>query len=207
MLYRYIVFDVDGTLINTEQAIITSLQRVLREELGRDYQLAELGFVLGIPGAVALSQLGIAEIARVNAKWNDYLDEARHLVSLFPGVAETVATLLSLGAVTGIVTSKTAAELRNDFGPFGLLDRFAHVVCADDTMRHKPDPDPIRKFLADAGAEPAQALYVGDTIYDSRCAGSAGVKFALAAWGARAPGVPCDHLLDSPADLLGLCAR
>jgi HAD hydrolase, family IA, variant 1 len=64
--------------------------------------------------------------------------------------------------------------------------RLFHVT-ADQTARHKPDPEPLLELLRRAGIRPEQALYIGDTIHDAQCAAGAGVAFGLAAWGADSP--------------------
>ncbi|MGG4522175.1 HAD family hydrolase [Aneurinibacillus migulanus] len=184
-LYSCIVFDVDGTIIDTEKAVLSSLQKVLKIETGRNYTFDELSFALGIPGTVALERLNVTHIEQVNKRWNEYLKEFFHYVRVFPGLEETIKELHSLGITTGIVTSKTKTELINDFYPFGLNDYLPYTICADDTEKHKPNPEPLLKFLKIAEVSPSEVLYIGDTYYDMQCAQSANIDFALALWGAK----------------------
>jgi len=202
-MYEWIIFDIDGTLIDTEKAIINSLQKVLQEELGSHYDYEDLLFVFGIPGAVSLQQLGVKDIESARKKWDKYVEEFYHEIHVFPGIKETLQELSRRGVKTGIVTSKTREEFENDFLPFGLMDYLNHVVCADDTVKHKPNPEPLLKFLSLFGANPAKAVYIGDTIYDANCAGGAKIDFALAVWGANLTvNIDAKYKLKDPGEIL-----
>ena len=132
MRYHTIIFDIDGTLLDSEYANLHALQDTLLERTGRQMPIESLAFALGLDGY------------------------------------------------------------------------FAAVVCADDTPAHKPDPAPLLECLARLGAGQSEALYVGDSVYDSLCAQRAGVDFALALWGCRGPRPPAAHLPAAPGDLLRL---
>ncbi|WMT43049.1 HAD family hydrolase [Paenibacillus sp. D2_2] len=202
-IYKTFIFDVDGTLINTEEAVFGSLQKMLELEYNKSYKREELSFVLGIPGSRALPQFGIEDIERANELWNRYMKDFMDSIHVYPGVEELLCTLASRGVQLGIVTSKTKAELKDDFEPFGLLKYLSVVVCADDTEHHKPHPEPIHKFLEVAGADPDSAIYIGDTVYDSSCARDSKVAFGLATWGANpAHNIEADHYFQNPEEIL-----
>ncbi|MFF2887303.1 HAD family hydrolase [Paenibacillus sp. NPDC057967] len=204
-MYQTFIFDVDGTLIDTEKAVLGSLQKMLKLDYGQHLEAEQLSFVLGIPGADALPQLGIEDIDRANERWNEYMVDFAHTITIFNGINHTLMALNNEGVTTGVVTSKTTDELQADFVPHGLMDKLHYVVCADDTARHKPHPDPLLKFLELSGADPASSVYIGDTIYDAQCARDAGVDFALALWGCSdSDAIDAKHRLSSPSELLTL---
>lgn len=208
-MYDCIIFDVDGTLIDTEAAVLGSLKKFLAEK-GCTVPVDEnLRFVLGIPGKDALSQLGIQDTEEGCRIWNEYMKEFMDDVHPFQGIREVLAELKSKGIRTGIVTSKTRQELEDDFVPFGLMDQLDDVVCADDTEKHKPCPEPLLKFLEISGADPAQSIYIGDTAYDAECASEAHVDFGLALWGAPSPDQikAAAHRLKHPSDIIGLAGN
>lgn len=184
-MFQCVIFDVDGTLIDTEVALKKSLQKVLLEENGNEYSFADLDFILGIPGHVVLESLGIHDIERVNRVWNSYLKDFSDQIKTFDGIELVLQKLRAKNIVKGIVTSKTRKELEDDFIPFGLMKYLDFYVCADDTEKHKPSPDPILKFLEISGISSEKAIYIGDTNYDSLAATGANVRFALALWGAK----------------------
>lgn len=202
-MLKCIIFDVDGTLLDTEDAVKTSLQRVLKEELNRDFSSDELDFVLGIPGKASLEQLEIADIPRVSEKWNEYMLECKHLIKVFDGIEPLLKRLQTMKIATGIVTSKTQTELDHEFVPYGLMPFLDAYVCASDTERHKPFPDPILKFLERTGFAASEVVYIGDTVYDYQAAAAADVPFILARWGAKTnKGIDAFMEIDQPDDVI-----
>jgi len=207
-VYNCIIFDIDGTLLDTENAILASLQKVLYEELNKNFSLDELRVAFGIPGEIILKKFGITDASNGLVKWNRYVKEYFHTIRVFDGVEDTLIKLNEMGILTGIVTSKTKDEYIADFLPFGLNNYFKLVICADDTAQHKPHPDPLLKFLELSGADKSKTIYVGDTKYDMDCAFNAGIDFALALWGAKSSkGINANYILDNPRKILKLIEK
>lgn len=207
-MYKTIIFDVDGTLINTEKAVLGSLQKMLFVEFNKFYNFDELSFVLGIPGSSSLPQLRIKDIDRANDLWNIYMKEFSDSISVYPGIEYLLGQLHKQKIKIGIVTSKTRVELTDDFEPFKLMKYLSYVVCADDTNLHKPNPEPILKFLEISKANPQQSIYIGDTIYDAQCARDSGVSFGLAVWGAdKEIKIHANHYFNTPNEILHYATR
>lgn len=207
-MYRYVAFDVDGTLLNTESAAIKSLQKLLHEEQNRDLTDQEVSFVMGMPSEKSLERLGFACVEQAARRWGELYREYAHEIRLFPGVADVIRELAAKGVVTGVVTSKSRKEWEDDIVPFGLTEFLPIVICADDTEHHKPHPEPLLRFLSLAGAKPEETLYIGDTEYDAACALAAGVDFALALWGAKHPEtITAEHRLREVGELLSLVSQ
>jgi HAD superfamily hydrolase (TIGR01549 family) len=203
-LYNCILFDIDGTLLDTEKAVIYSLQKLLESEYAIKCSPKELSFCLGIPGAAALKTFNIHNVEAACRLWNQYIKEYYHEICVFPHLEEVVKQISQWNVKTGIVTSKTRQELIDDFYPFGLQNYFQYIICADDTKKHKPEPEPILKCLEVANASPQGTIYIGDTIYDMECAKGAGIDFALALWGAKNHDLAATVKLSHPKEILEL---
>ena len=201
---KHIIFDVDGTLVDSRDAILSSLQEMLRKKTGRETEKEQLTFALGITGEDGLRKLGIPE-----GEMDDAMKLSLSLmpkygdrIRIFSGIRELLAQLKERGFHLGIATSRTKAELSAD-GACGLAECFDMIICADDTERHKPSGDPVKEYLRRMNADPEDAVYIGDTKNDMLCAKDAGVEGALALWGCvSAAHIRADHYLNQPAAVL-----
>jgi phosphoglycolate phosphatase-like HAD superfamily hydrolase len=123
-----------------------SLQEIILCEQNKLVEIANLKFSLGIPGETTLSMLGMTDIKKSNDKWNELYRGLFHTVKLFDDIKETLMALKRGGFSLGVVTSKTEEELLYDFEHFSLMQYFDCYICADDTIKHKPAPEPILKY-------------------------------------------------------------
>ena len=204
MKFKHIVFDVDGTLIDSETAVLKSLQKTLQEE-GITKSLEELKFALGIPGRDALLILKINDLERVEEKWMKNVTIYADEITLFDGVKQVIQELKSKNFKLGIITSKTKEEYNTDFIKFNIHSYFDLVICADDTIKHKPDGEPMEKYIEITGASKEEIIYIGDSIYDMQCSKNAGVNSALALWGAHNPEkIESNYKLKYPKDILAI---
>ena len=204
-MFECIIFDVDGTLIDTEFTVKKSLQKLLLEETQKEYSWDELDFILGIPGHVTLEKFGLKNVHEASRRWNSYMIDFKHKVKVYDGIEETLRRLKAQHITTGLVTSKTHTELNDDFIHFGLMPYLDFYVSASDTARHKPFPDPLLKFMEISGIKAEQAIYIGDTAYDQQAADAARVKFGLAMWGAKNPDqIKAYVQIGNPSEILNL---
>ena len=200
--YKHVIFDIDGTLINNEHAVIQSLQDTLKKVQGKEYTTKSLEFALGITGENALIQLGVEDIVEAQRIWDELVFEYLPDLTLFNGIYETIQALKEQGMQLGIVSSKTKSEFAVEFESFSITPFFDTIILSDDTKKHKPNPEPILAYLEKAHAKPEETLYIGDSIYDMQCAASAHVDGALALWGSKMH--ECDlakTLLSDPWDV------
>lgn len=207
MNYRHIVFDVDGTLLSSSLADMRGLQDTVAELTGQVLPLEELRFSQGIPGVATLKRLGLEHIPNAHALWVENVKRYRDSIRLFDGIRETVEALAEQGYGLGIVTSRIRREFDVEFPRYGISALFQTVLCADDEgAGHKPAPDPLLKYMELTHTTPQELLYVGDTVYDSQCAHSAGADFALALWDNADPTVSAEVALEHPQQLLSFLA-
>lgn len=204
-MIQAIIFDVDGTLINSAEAVLASLRRLVHEGLGREVPEQRLRQYLGWPTVQTVVDLGFTDIPAAVRMWDDFYSQARHLRGPFPGIRELLPELRRRGVRLGTVTAMVRAEYVAGFLPYGLDPWLDVSVCADETPRPKPAADPLLAALARLEVAPGAALYVGDTAVDWQCARAAGVPFALVRYGpVQESGVAAAICLDSPEQLLTL---
>lgn len=183
MKYKHIIFDIDGTLIDTEYAVIHSLIKTITELTGIIPPYEDLKFVLGITGRKALEQLKIQDIERGLKLWDINMKLYQHTIRPFQNIRKCLHFLSMKGYSLGIVTSKRHIEYQTDFEPLGLAKYFTSIICADDTDEHKPNAAPLLTYSAKTNTNIQDSLYIGDSIYDAQCAANAGMDFGLALWG------------------------
>lgn len=202
-MYKAFLFDIDGTLLNTEETILKSLRRAIEEETGEVIEDRNLVHALDAPADKALIQLGIQDQSAIQEKWSAYASENRGLIHVFPGVIEVLEGLKQQGYHVGIVTSKTKQEFEDKAAPFELQTYVDDIVYAEETTNHKPSGDPILAYLDKANLEAADAVYIGDTLQDEKSARAAGTDFGLAAWSATPhEDAQPDHTFKEPSDIL-----
>lgn len=203
MKYKHIIFDIDGTMLDSAYADLMALQKVLWELQNKRYEIADLHFALGIPSEVALRQLDIEDIPMASKLWSDYTKELSYTMKLFDGIKELLIELSDKGVKLGIITSKNRSEYFNDFSPFGLDAYFDTVITVEDSISPKPSAAPMISYLTKTGASPQDVIYIGDTLYDWECAQNAGVDFGLVMWGSHpAKQINTAYSFKSPEEIL-----
>lgn len=204
-----VLFDLDGTLIDTNQLIVESFQHVFRSELGREVTPAEIYPNFGEPLRTTFARYDPDRADDLVAVYRVYnLSQHDRMVRPFPGVPGAVAELQAAGVRLGVVTSKYTDLARRGLRVCDLEDYFPVVVGVDQTQRHKPEPEPALRAMALLGVEPGpRVLMVGDSPLDVACGRAAGCATAAVGWAVnRAPLAACrpDHWAEQPADLVRL---
>ena len=207
--YRVVLFDLDGTLIDSGPIILASMEHAVRTVLGRTIPRDELGLTIGGQGIVAQMQAidpeRADELVEVYKRHNDGLHET---LEAFDDLLALLPKLRAAGRRLGIVTAKRhrTVELALDRFPV-LRDDFDVVVAHEDTERHKPDPDPVLLAVERLGASPEETAYVGDSPFDIRAAKAAGAFAIAVGWGGIHPDERLlaeepDAFVRSPEELL-----
>jgi pyrophosphatase PpaX len=179
-----VLFDFDGTLMDTNQIIIESWQHTFRTVEGKERPLESIISTFGEPLFVTmeklLPQVTVEEGAAI---YRGYLKKNyTELISPFPGMVELVKELKQQNYKTGLVTSRMKETTRQGLDQFGLADYFDCVITCEDVVKHKPDPEPIYIALERLSAKKSETIMLGDSIFDILCAKNAGVKSVLVSW-------------------------
>ena len=211
LMFKHFIFDIDGTLIDTESTGVNSLIDTVRELMGRDMSYEESYSYFGCPSAKVGGLLGYDGPEDFGAVWERNFIRLSHLIRPFPGVDRVLQNVKAAGRGTGCVTSRNRFEFNKDVHLAKLLPYIDHSVCMEDTLKHKPEPEPVLKYFSKVreatgvSVDPASCIYIGDTLSDSLCARSAGCRFALADWRKRSKDkIPADFVLTDTAEILDL---
>lgn len=215
---RAVLFDLDGTLIDSTELILTSYEHTFRQHLpGRCPDRPALVRTMGRSLLASLENLaeeaGAADPAATALLMIEtYRGFQRvHEVRLMKPVSQMNDVLAELGRrgyVVGMVTSKMETPARRPLERYGLAPLLSLCVFHDDTDRHKPDPAPLVLAAERGGFEPAETAYVGDSTHDMLAGRAAGMKTIAALWGpytrADLDETGPDAYVASPEDLLAL---
>lgn len=207
-MYRLAVFDIDGTLIDTERTGVESLIVTVRELLGLDLPYEEAYKAFGIPSNKVAGLYGYADSALFGERWEENFIALSHHIAPFSGVLGALRRIKATGIETGVVTSRSHFEFEYDKFLREMVPYLGHIVCAEDTPHHKPHPGPLLhciKLASDAlGSRilPAETIFLGDTDHDWACARDAGCDFALADWKGRGwQGIPARYKFSDAAGM------
>lgn len=181
-----ILFDLDGTLVDTIELIMKSMEFTFRDFDGprpsRDVWLEGLGITLRTQ--LAAWARTPAELDWLIARYRVYQSEHHdQMTAPYPGVTEVLHELRSAGHPMALVTSKFHALATRVLRHVEFVSHFDTVVGGDSIENPKPHPDPVFKALADLGRPAHEAIFVGDSPHDIRSGNAAGVATAAALWG------------------------
>jgi pyrophosphatase PpaX len=206
--YPIVLFDLDGTLVDSGAMILSSFRHATRTVLAReipDEQLAALVGGMNIHDQMrTLDAERVEDLVRVYREHNEPLHAD---LQAFRGVEDLLAELTSQGRKLGIVTSKRRRTVDLAFAVLPIERFFDVVVTSGDTQRHKPHPDPVLLALEQLDARAGDAAFVGDSPFDVRAGKAADVFTVAVSWGglhneSRLVEAGADVVVHSPEDLL-----
>jgi pyrophosphatase PpaX len=207
--FRIVLFDLDGTLIDSGPIILASMQHAVRTVLHREIPPDELGLTIGGQGIVAQMRAIDADHAdELLAVYKEHNDGLHETLEAFDELIALVPRLKAEGRRLGIVTATRHRTVALALDRFPVLrDDFDVVVAHEDTELHKPDPDPVVLAIERLGGTPPDAAYVGDSPFDIRAAKAAGAFAVAVGWGGIHPDERLlaeepDAFVRSPEELL-----
>ena len=199
---KALVFDLDGTLIDSAADIHLAASKVLKQEnlppITLDQTRSFVGHGAGILITRVMAAVGLPASLVAHQRLLDaflaHYETAVQLTTLYPGVLDALATLQRDGWLLAICTNKPLKPTQAVLAHFNLLKTFPVIIGGDSLPQRKPDPQPLQAAIAALGGP--VTLFVGDSEVDAETATRAGIDFALYTEGYR----------KSPIDTLPHCA-
>ena len=206
------IFDFDGTIMDTREAIVLAKQETMRQMGLPVADEQACAGTIGLSGKIGFQKLfpelsdEMLELCMQN--YRRAFDDIKEKVppTLFPGVIDTLDKLKEQGIMLTIATSRNGKSLREFLDQMKIAKYFSYLVAAEDTSLLKPNPEPVIKTLKDLSYSPEQALVIGDMPYDIQMGKSAGVYTCGVTYGnsdrneLREAGA--DFIIDSISELI-----
>ena len=207
MRYDPILFDLDGTVVDSGAIILASLRHATQTVLGQTIPDERLLATVG--GSGLASQMRdfdperVDELVRVYSEHNAPLHSE---LAACEGMPELLEDLKAEGRRLGIVTAKRRKTVQLAFDTLPIEHLFDVVVAGDETERQKPHPEPLLRALAQLGADSKTAAYVGDSPFDMQAARAGGLTAIAATWGRihnreRLEQAEPDHIVETMEEL------
>ncbi|HUK43812.1 MAG TPA: HAD family hydrolase [Gaiellaceae bacterium] len=207
MRFPVVLFDLDGTVVDSGGIILASMRHATRTVLGREISDEALMAAVGGPGLEAqMRDLGgdehLDELVRVYRAHNEPLHDR---LELFAGMDDVLLRLKEEGRKLGLVSAKRRTTVELAFAATAIGHLFDVVVGGDEAPRQKPAPDTLLVALERLGAAPADAVYVGDSPFDMSAAKAGGLHAIGVTWGGvhdRSLLSEADEVVETPRELL-----
>lgn len=207
MTIKTILFDLDGTLIDTNALIIQSFTHTFEKHTGRTYTEEEILPFIGPPLIDTLRNVDLEQADAMMITYREHNIKLHNtLVKPYPTVVETIKALHEAGYTLGIVTTKITETAKLGLEITGLLPYFEVIIGLTEVTHAKPHPEPVLKALDALGKTPFDALMVGDNYHDIEAGQNAGTKTAGVSWSIKGKetllSYKPDYMLEEMSDLL-----
>lgn len=202
-MIQTVIFDIDGTLIDSLPINAHALQLVAKEHFGQTITLDDFKHQAAYPGRVIVENFKLLPVDDSYDLWVKKLEELNECPTFFDGIEELLNTLLKAGIQVGLFSSKNRQLFQLELGHHEVITKIEVVVLYDDTTKHKPDPEGLLFAMQQLQAKPQECVYIGDTQQDYECAMRANTNFILAKWGAL-QSVHCPYVCETPQLLIPL---
>lgn len=203
--YKAVIYDIDGTVLNTLNMNMYPLIKIIKEETGEDWTFEEVLKFAPYPGMKVMEELQVKDKEKTYARWVQYVNEYEEGATLYDGF-EDVFKAFEGKIIQAVVSAKTTKQYQIDFVDKGLDQYMQVAILADDTDKHKPDPEPLFECLKRINVKPSEAIYIGDALSDYLASKNAHMDFGYAKWGSvSSKGIDeANYIFETPLELLKL---
>ena len=179
-----VIFDLDGTLSQTNELIFATFNYVAEKYLGKRLSPPEITALFGPPEEIAIERLvGKEQSAPAMDDFYSFYEHHHPLMaSAYDGIREMLDFLKQRGLILAIFTGKGRRTALITLEQIGIRNHFDLIVTGTDVTSHKPSPEGICNVMEKFGLDASQVLMVGDSVSDIRAARGAGVRIASVVW-------------------------
>lgn len=211
-MFKYILFDFDGTLVDTNELIIYSLSEAARKFTNRIITREDLNSVLGRYLEDQMKLLSPEHYKEmINFYREFYKEHQDQMTKEFPGIKQMLQGLKNNGCKIAVVSAKGRGGIEHSLEKFNLADYIDVIISAYDVQNNKPHPEPALKALEALNAVCDKTLIVGDSPYDILCGKNAGIKTVLVDWTIfpkhELLKLGPDYVIKTPEELIKIVAR
>lgn len=179
---KHIIFDLDGTLIDTNEVVIESLVLAIEKVLGYTPSKESIDQVLGKPLEVQFSYFDKEKAQEMADVYREHYVTIEHRTFLFRGIEDLLKELRQKGHIMSVLTNKGRRGLTVEFTSKDLFKYFEHTVTRNDIERKKPDPYAVYMLSEKTGIPLEDTILVGDSVSDIMCGMNAGIDTLLVDW-------------------------
>lgn len=186
--YKYIIFDLDGTLIDTDLYVVSNYAHLYRKyKPNHMNRLANMIYFSGPPleevFAKEFPDVPKEELFKAFTEYSQL--HANEYSTLYEHERECLDELIKEGYILSVCTSKRKMAVLNNFNYFDILKYFTHIISYDDVFMQKPDPEGIYECMSRLGATKDEVLYIGDSDVDILAGNAAGIDVGIVTWGLK----------------------
>jgi len=210
-IFSTVLFDLDGTLLDSEQINTCVVERMYKETLQRTPDPDDLNRYRTLSTEAILQEIAPESAEHLLTIWPQYFHEYKHLLSLYPGIPELLAVLKELKVKMGVVTLQNRNEVAATRKLVDFKDWIDTWVAVDEVEHPKPHPAPVLEALRRLNTEPQEAIIIGDSVTDLMAGKQAGVRTGAALWGCFQPDALLqqdpDFIFKKPEEVTRLCLK
>lgn len=179
-----VIFDIDGTLAETNELIFASFNHVSQKYLNKHFTPAEITAMFGPPEEVAIERLVGPEryASAVEDFFDFYTSQFKSMAKLHSGMLDILKYLKENGILLAVFTGKGSRSTEITLNALGIRGYFDMIVSGNDVSQHKPSGEGIQKVMKHFGLKPDEVLMIGDAVSDVKAAHEAGIPIAAVLW-------------------------
>ena len=205
MKCKNIIFDVDGTLLDSRSQTIEAFDRLAMDKIGRHLEGEERDFAFHNPSLETLKALGLETNEENMAELYRHFHDLSGSLKFFPGMKEVLDQIKTKVNFMGMASNRDTDECEYALAHNGLGVYFDDYACRDHVANPKPSGDMLVWYMKKHGLNPADTIYIGNAVTDHMAAIDAGISYGIAEWGTTEYLKEKGISFKEPKDILKIC--